>query len=162
MLPDHSVNRIPGLYRRTSFRSDRMAGIQDGDLIYLRAVVGLPYEYLVGDSGAGTVQMNDVIGNPNTQWIARLRSDRVWTLECQHDNGVQRYLDIDADLEISMDDDPSDASTHWTFVPTTTPGRWQIRSHVYGYFLNGGERIPTGTTYGDAVGAHWELLIIAQ
>lgn len=138
-----------------------MASIQDGDLIYLRAVVGLPYEYLLGDTGAGTVLMNDVIGNPDSRWVVRLLPDRSWTLACQHGGGEQRYLDIDADMRIRLDSSPSDASTHWDFVPTRTPGVWQVASRAHRVFLRGGERIPTGTTDGDAVGAQWELLIIA-
>ena len=138
-----------------------MASIQDGDLIYLRAAVGSPYEYLFGDTGAGTVQMSDVIGDPDSRWVVRQLPDRSWTLACQHDGGEQRYLDIDADMKIRLDSNPTDASTHWDFVPTRIPGVWKIGSRAYRAFLRGGERIPTGTADGDAVGAQWELLIIA-
>jgi hypothetical protein len=139
-----------------------MAGIQDGDLIYLRAVVGAPYEYVLGDTGSGTVLLNNVIGAPDSQWLVRQWPDRGWTLECQHDEGERRYLDIDADGAISLDSDPNDASTHWDFVPTLTGGVWQVFSRAHRMFLRGGDRFPIGVADGDAVGAQWELLIVAQ
>jgi len=139
-----------------------MASIQDGDLIYLRVAVGGAYEYVFGDTGDGTVLMGDVIGSPDSQWLVRQSADRAWTLECQHDEGERRYLDIDADGAISMDSNPNDVSTHWDFVPTLTPGIWQVFSRAHRMFLRGGDRVPIGVADGDAVGAQWELLIIAQ
>jgi hypothetical protein len=138
-----------------------MATIQDGDLIYIRSVVGLPYEFLLGDAGSGTLTLTDVIGDPNTQWIARLLANGAWTLECQDSNGLLRNLDSDAALQVSMDDNPVDPSTHWDLIQTTTPGRWQIQSRSYGHFLNGGEAAPTVTSDGATDNAHWQLLLIA-
>jgi hypothetical protein len=139
-----------------------MASIQDGDRLYVRAVIGKPYEFLIGDPNTGALVLGDVIGDPNTQWIARVAPDRSWTLECQHPEGRLRYLDSDAGSNVTLDDDPSDASTHWQLVQLRTTGHWQIRSRSYGHFLSVGERVPTVITDGENPLAHWELLLIAQ
>jgi hypothetical protein len=138
-----------------------VASIQDGDLLYVRSVVGLPYAFLLGDTSTGTLRLTDVIGDPNTRWIARLAPDRSWTLECQDSNGALRFLGSDAASNVTMDDDPADASTHWQLVATATPGHWQIRSRSYGHFLSGGNSTPTVIIDGENDLAHWELLLIA-
>lgn len=138
-----------------------MATIQDGDLIYIRSVLGPAYEFLAGDTEAGELTLVDVPGDSTTRWRARSVSTGGWAFECQGDNGLLRFLDSDAGTNVNLDDDPTDASTHWDLIQTTTSGRWQIKSRSYEHFLNGDAPSPVAVSNGSLDRAHWELLLIA-
>jgi hypothetical protein len=138
-----------------------MATIQNGDQIYIRSVLGLPYEYLTGNAETGRLALVDVLGDPKSRWIAQTAPGGGWLFECQDGGGVLRFLDSDAGMNVNLDDDPADASTHWDLIQTGTPGRWQICSRSYVHFLNGGTAEPSVISDGSLESTHWELLLIA-